>query len=131
MVRRDKKLTDNDLTELIEEAFFLKWGPDKTTPDYSQAHNVLMYIIERMSQHQAVLTSFRQTDEAQRLIREKLYFFTIAVGRIAELEGAPVRASGYGRYDLLEGGNQVDQFLERIGYLTDEKRKDEKRTDQT
>lgn len=102
------------LEEHVVHATTRRFNPDDDEPtDYSHEERVFAYLAEQLAQcHATLLWDIR--DEIRKRIMQDLSFYATAVGRVAELEGA-TSASAYHGYNT-DNGNQVDIFLERIGY---------------
>ncbi len=109
-------LKDIELLEIVEHATTRNWGPDQTRTDYSNPYNVIAYCSERMSQIPFQLSVPNQPDEEKARILTRLYFFNGVNGRVAFLEGKTLESSSYSSFRTESGENQIDIFLNRIGY---------------
>jgi hypothetical protein len=102
------------LEEHIQHATTRKFNPDNDGPtDYSHAERVFAYLAEQLAQCHALML-WEISTEIRKKVMQNLGFYSTAVGRVAELEGA-TRPSAYNGYNT-DKGNQVDIFLEKIGY---------------
>jgi len=124
-----KPIAPKELEEHISHAIEVceSLSPDPKKKDsigYNRSERVLAYAAEQLAQAYAflardeLLSRAELTADVRKKVIRSLGFYTAIVGRIAELQGArkPVLCN-----DLnTKKGNQVDIFLERIGYPVSE-----------
>lgn len=103
------------LSEIVEHATTRNWGPNQTPTDYSNPYNVVAYCSERLSQIPFQLSISDQSEDWERILT-KLSFFNGVNGRVAFLEGNTLESSSYSGFETDSGVNQVDIFLNKIGY---------------
>ena len=111
-------LTSSELLEKrIHHALTRRWNKKgHEITDYSKGYNVQAYCVESITQLGILLKHGEQPEDRRVATAHELLFLTAVVGRVAELEGA-IGASWYGHYKKHDGSNQIDEFLQSIGYL--------------
>jgi hypothetical protein len=124
----ERKLPPEQFEDRVKYAKIKCFNPEDQEPtDYSHPERVIEHVAETVLQLQIALAweasePDPKADKIEGLIRETKFFATL-LGRLANLEGASSDASMYEGYDT-EDGNQIDEFLTRIGYLKPPKHPD-------
>ena len=111
-------MTEPELTEIVEHALSRRWGPNQSAMDYSQPYNLIAYCSERVSQIPFQLNMPGLPAANKERILTNLSFFNGVMGRVAQLEGRTMESSSYSSFQIEAEQNQVDVFLERLGYRT-------------
>lgn len=109
-------LNCEDLSEIVEHATSRSWGPDHTPTNYANPYTVISYCSERLGQIPFQLDIPNQSDKVKERIMGKLLFFNCVTGRVAFLKGETIEPSSYAGFTKSSGENQIDEFLNRIGY---------------
>jgi hypothetical protein len=84
--------------------------------------HIAAYIGELIGQMPGVMHLVPFLDPEQ--IMHHASFYSAVLGRAAQLEGIDFSPTHYHRFDYLVGGNQVDDFLIRIGFLDEKELKE-------
>lgn len=108
-------ISPEQLEKHVAHALSARLNPEYKKPaDYSDPKTVFAYLREQLMQCN-VVSSWDPKDELRNKINQSIEFYSAVAFRIAGLEGASA-PSVHKSYDT-DTGNQIDMFLERIGYL--------------